>query len=71
MRKLKHFHARVLKHFNCQNVSAFTGLFPSEVLGELTGVPEMFLTSRSALSVVAALASDSRGNGSHSAPPQS
>lgn len=70
MRKLNLFHAKVLKCFNCQKVSAFAGLFPTEVVGELTGIHEMFLTTRSALLVVSPIASDSRGNGSASAPPQ-
>lgn len=70
MRKLKHFHARVLRCFNCQNVSAFAGLFPTEVMAELTGIHEMFLTTRSAPLVVSPVASDSEGNGSDSVPPQ-
>lgn len=70
MRKLKHFHARLLKSFNCQNVSACAGLFPTEVMGELTGIHKMFLTTRSALLVVSPIGSDSRGNRSDSAPSQ-
>ena len=70
MRKLKHFHAKVLKYFNCQNVSAFAGFFPTEVMGGSRGIHEIFLTTRSALLVVSPIASDSRGDGSDSAPPQ-
>lgn len=69
MRKLKHFHARVLKYFSCQNVSAFAGLLPAEVMGELAGIHKVFLTTQISFLVVAPIASDSRDKGSYCAPP--
>lgn len=68
MRKLKHFHARVLKYFSCQNVSAFAGLLPAEVMGELAGIHKVFLTTQISFLVVAPTASDPREKGSYCAP---
>lgn len=69
MRKLKHFHARVLKYFSCQNVSAFAVLLPAEVMGELAGIHKVLLTTQISFLVVPPIASDSQEKGSYCAPP--